>query len=109
MINRKLLLLLASLSAGPISCRTAQTPPPSATDVGVPGRMRDLGPAVYSGDRRPAVFPSEWPLKAGKRAVFGTHAVVASDASLATTACVPNTARLPAFKGHSDGNTAGRR
>jgi gamma-glutamyltranspeptidase/glutathione hydrolase len=83
MINRKLLLLLASLSAGPISCRTAQTPPPSATDVGVPGRMRDLGPAVYSGDRRPAVFPSEWPLKAGKRAVFGTHAVVASDASLA--------------------------
>ena len=83
MIKRKTTLLLAPLAAGLLSCRTAQTPPPSATDAGVPGRARDLGAAVYTGDRRPAVFPAAWPYEAGKRPVFGTHAVVASDAPLA--------------------------
>ena len=38
---------------------------------------------MYSGDRRPAVFPAAWPFKAGRGAVFGAHAMVASDAPLA--------------------------
>ena len=38
---------------------------------------------MYAGDRRPAVFPAAWPFKAGRRAVFGTHGMVASDAPLA--------------------------
>ena len=77
------LALVAVAAAVALSCRTAQTPPPSATDVGVPRRLPDLGPAMYSGDRRPAVFPATWPYKAGRRAVFGSHGMVASDAPLA--------------------------
>jgi len=38
---------------------------------------------VYAGDRRPAVFPAAWPYRAGRRSVFGTHGMVASDAPLA--------------------------
>ena len=38
---------------------------------------------MYAGDRRPAIFPAAWPFKAGRRAVFGPHAMVASDAPLA--------------------------
>jgi gamma-glutamyltranspeptidase/glutathione hydrolase len=81
MMKRNALLLASAVAA--LSCRTAQNPPPSATDVGSPSRVPDLGPATYSGDRRPAVFPAAWPLKAGRRAVFGAHAMVASDAPLA--------------------------
>src|SRR5207247_5094401 len=40
------------------------------------------------GDRRPAVFPASWPHKAGRAAAFGTHAMVASDAPLASRAGV---------------------
>jgi len=76
-------LLVAAFAAVLLSCRSAQTPPRSATDIGSPSRAPDLGLALYSGDRRPAVFPAAWPLKAGRRAVFGAHAMVASDAPLA--------------------------
>jgi gamma-glutamyltranspeptidase/glutathione hydrolase len=81
-MKRALVLSLASVAVA-VSCRTTQTPPPSATDVGSPRRAPDLGAATYSGDRRPANFPAAWPFKAGRRAVFGEHAMVASDAPLA--------------------------
>ena len=81
-LTRSAALFLA-ISAVAISCRSAQTTPRSATDIGSPSRAADLGPALYSGDRRPAVFPAAWPFKAGRRAVFGAHAMVASDAPLA--------------------------
>ena len=75
--------LLVAVATIVVSCRSAQTPPRSATDIGSPGRPADLGGALYSGDRKPAVFPAAWPFKAGRRAVFGAHAIVASDAPLA--------------------------
>src|SRR2546423_11462765 len=83
MIKNRVLCLGACVATGILPCRTAQTPPPSATDIGSPRRAQDLGAAVYTGDRRPAVFPAAWPFKAGQRAVFGAHAMVASDAPLA--------------------------
>ena len=83
MSKRQSLLLLAAAAVVALSCRSAQTPPPSATDVGVPSRVRDLGAATYAGDRRPAVFPAAWPHEAGRAAVFGAHGMVASDAPLA--------------------------
>ena len=81
-LTRSAALLLA-VSSVAVSCRSAQTTPRSATDIGSPSRAADLGPAMYSGDRRPAIFPAAWPFKAGRRAVFGSHAMVASDAPLA--------------------------
>src|SRR6476646_2702598 len=82
----KRLSLLAAFAAIALSCRTAQSPPRSATDIGSPSRAPDLGPALYWGDRRPAAFPASWPLKAGRRAVFGEHAMISSDAPLASEA-----------------------
>jgi gamma-glutamyltranspeptidase/glutathione hydrolase len=74
--------LLLSLVAA-LGCRSTQRALPSAaTDVGVPQPLS--GQAVYSGDRRPAVFPDAWPHKAGKAATFGTRAMVVSDAPLAS-------------------------
>ena len=61
--------------------------PSAATDAGVPNRQAPSG-AVYTGDRRPATFPSTWPLAAGRAAVFGPQAMVASDARLASQAGV---------------------
>lgn len=58
-----------------------------ATDVGFPSSSA-TGTAVYSGDRRPPHFPDAWPLKAGRAAVFGAHAMIASDAPLASEAGV---------------------
>ncbi|HEY2377537.1 MAG TPA: gamma-glutamyltransferase [Gemmatimonadaceae bacterium] len=80
---KRTVVLVAATTALLVACRTAQTPPRSATDIGSPSRAPDLGPAMYSGDRRPAIFPSAWPYKAGRRSVFGAHAMVASDAPLA--------------------------
>src|SRR3982751_1144562 len=77
------LALLAAAATLALSCRSTQTPLPSGTDVGVPSRITDPGPASYSGDRLPAGFPSAWPHKAGRRAVFAPHGMVASDAPLA--------------------------
>src|SRR2546421_10286196 len=88
MIKNRVLCLGACVATGILSCRTAQTPPPSATDIGSPRRAQDLGAAEYTGDRRPAVFPAAWPFKAGQRPVFGTHAIVASDAPLAGDASI---------------------
>ena len=82
---KKHLVLFTVAAATLFACRSAQVPPssPSATDVGSPSRAPSVGGAVYAGDRRPAVFPAAWPYKAGRRAVFGTHGMVASDAPLA--------------------------
>jgi gamma-glutamyltranspeptidase / glutathione hydrolase len=75
-------VLLLTLAA----CHHA--PPPSgATDVGLPSRQA-TGAAVYTGDRRPATFPPAWKHVAGRAAVFGAHAMVASDAPLASQAGV---------------------
>src|SRR5438105_2872788 len=83
MKRSRVLCLGACIATGILSCRTAHTPPRSATDIGSPSRAQTLGAAEYTGDRRPAVFPAAWPFKAGQRAVFGPHAMVASDAPLA--------------------------
>jgi gamma-glutamyltranspeptidase/glutathione hydrolase len=58
-----------------------------ATDVGFPSSSA-TGTAVYAGDRRAPSFPDAWPYKAGRAAVFGQHAMVASDAPLASQAGV---------------------
>ena len=83
MINKRSVVGVISLAVFAVSCRTAQPPSRAATDIGGPSRASDLGQAVYSGDRRPAVFPAGWPFAAGHRAVFGEHGMVASDAPLA--------------------------
>jgi gamma-glutamyltranspeptidase/glutathione hydrolase len=62
-------------------------PAPGATDVGSPA-AEARGAATYSGDRRRASFPDAWPYKAGRAAVFGQHAMVSSDAPLASEAGV---------------------
>jgi gamma-glutamyltranspeptidase / glutathione hydrolase len=67
--------------------RSSGTFNPGATDVGFPSSSA-TGTAVYTGDRKPAVFPAAWPHKAGRAAVFGQHAMVASDAPLASQAGV---------------------
>src|SRR5436305_4061608 len=67
MTKRGSLLIVAFLATDLLSCRTAQ----------------NVGPVQYATDRRPAVFPAAWPFKAGRRALFGEHGMVASDAPLA--------------------------
>ncbi|HSQ32766.1 MAG TPA: gamma-glutamyltransferase [Gemmatimonadaceae bacterium] len=85
-------MLLSTL----IACHRTGAPSPAsapavsgrrATDAGLPTRQA-AGAAVYTGDRRPPTFPGAWPYKAGRAAVFGAHAMVASDASLASQAGV---------------------
>ena len=61
--------------------------PSGATDVGLP-TTDARGAAVYTGDFRKPSFPDAWPHKAGRAAVFGEHAMVASDAPLASRAGV---------------------
>ena len=61
--------------------------PSGATDVGLPS-AEARGAAVYSGDFRKPSFPDAWPHKAGRAAVFGEHAMVSSDAPLASRAGV---------------------
>ena len=83
MIDCRKLCLGAFVVTGVLSCRSVQTPSRGATDIGSPSRATDVGPAQYTGDRRPAVFPTAWSFTAGRRAVFGAHGMVASDAPLA--------------------------
>ncbi|HTE48010.1 MAG TPA: gamma-glutamyltransferase [Gemmatimonadaceae bacterium] len=58
-----------------------------ATDVGLPSSS-NTGSAVYAGDRKRPTFPEAWQHPAGRAAVFGEHAMVASDAPLASDAGV---------------------
>ena len=69
-----------------VGCHRAGVPS-GATDVGLPSRQATAA-AVYTGDRRPAVFPPTWKHVAGRAAVFGAHAMVAADAPLASQAGV---------------------
>src|SRR5689334_14404429 len=69
------------------ACHRTASFTPGATDVGFPSSSA-TGVAVYSGDRRAPTFPAAWPYKAGHAAVFGQHAMVASDAPLASQAGV---------------------
>ena len=75
------------LALGIVACHKAASFTPGATDVGFPASSA-TGAAIYSGDRRAPSFPNAWPYKAGRAAVFGQHAMVASDAPLASQAGV---------------------
>jgi gamma-glutamyltranspeptidase / glutathione hydrolase len=66
------------------ACRHA-APPSGATDVGLP-TTDARGAANYTGEFRKPSFPDAWPYKAGHAAVFGQHAMVSSDAPLASEA-----------------------
>jgi gamma-glutamyltranspeptidase/glutathione hydrolase len=78
-----------------VACHRQAGPAPGATDVGAP-RAQDTGgqarvfpdTALYPPGTRPAVFPEAWPYKAGKMATFGEHAMISSDAPLASEAGV---------------------
>jgi gamma-glutamyltranspeptidase/glutathione hydrolase len=78
------LFLLGALAL-PSSAANAQAR--GATDVGVAQRLPSARRA-RAADRRPAVFPERWRHDAGGDAVFGAHAMVASDAPLASRAGV---------------------
>ena len=78
------LLPLLVVAAG---CHRSILLNPGATDVGLPASSA-TGVAVYAGDRRAPNFPAAWPYKAGHAAVFGQHAMVATDAPLASQAGV---------------------
>ena len=75
------------LALGIVACHKTASFTPGATDVGFPASSA-TGAAIYSGDRRAPSFPNAWPYKAGRAAVFGQHAMVASDAPLASQAGV---------------------
>src|SRR5512143_2818279 len=70
-----------------VGCHRMAPSTRGATDVGFPSSSA-TGAAVYSGDRRAPTFPDAWPYKSGHAAVFGAHAMVASDAPLASQAGV---------------------
>jgi gamma-glutamyltranspeptidase/glutathione hydrolase len=69
------------------ACHRPAPATPGATDVGFPSSSA-TGAAVYSGDRRAPSFPEAWPYKAGHAAVFAQHAMVATDAPMASQAGV---------------------
>src|SRR4030088_2324974 len=84
------LLLAASIALGAVRAEaqrpTMPPPPPGAPDGGIaqpPGAWATGAPG-----RRPPSFPAAWKHAAGRAAVFGPHAMVASDAPLASRAGV---------------------
>jgi gamma-glutamyltranspeptidase / glutathione hydrolase len=81
------LAFAAVVSLGAGGCHRQAALPPSATDVGLPSSTV-TGTAEYTGDRRRPEFPNSWGHPAGHAAVFGAHAMVASDAPLASQAGV---------------------
>ena len=81
-------LILALTAAGLVACHRQAGVPSSATDIGFPSSSATGGVATYAGDRWQPTFPDAWPHKAGRAAVFGAHAMVASDAPLASQAGV---------------------
>jgi gamma-glutamyltranspeptidase/glutathione hydrolase len=90
--SRILLLGVLALSTAraqaPTRPQRPTTPPQGATDVGTPQTLPTSKGATHLRDRRPASFPASWPHGSGRAAVFGTHAMVASDAPLASQAGV---------------------
>ncbi len=69
------------------ACHRQAGPPSGATDVGGQPRVM-TGVAGYPTGTKPAVFPAAWPYKAGKAATFAPHAMISSDAPLASEAGV---------------------
>jgi gamma-glutamyltranspeptidase / glutathione hydrolase len=67
-------------------CRSG-APLREAPDAGLPS-ARTSATATYTGDRRAPRFPLGWSYPAGRAAAFGAHAMVASDAPLASAAGV---------------------
>jgi gamma-glutamyltranspeptidase/glutathione hydrolase len=86
-MKRRTLLSAVILSSVAACTRTPapQSLPTGATDVGFPSSSA-TGVAVYSGDRRQPHFPDTWAYKSGRAAVYGEHAMVASDSPLASQA-----------------------
>jgi gamma-glutamyltranspeptidase/glutathione hydrolase len=83
---RLVLLGTLTLAAARADAQRPTTPPQGATDVGI---AQTLGAgATRASGRRPATFPAAWKHPAGRAAVFGAHAMVASDAPLASQAGV---------------------
>ena len=80
-------LIVALATVGLAACHRQTGVPSGATDIGFPSSSAS-GVATYAGDRRQPNFPAAWPYKAGRAAVFGAHAMVASDAPLASQAGV---------------------
>jgi gamma-glutamyltranspeptidase/glutathione hydrolase len=85
-------LTLGAACAQPAPPSTASTPaapatPRGSTDVGI-ARALPMASAARDTGRRAASFPAEWRNPAGRAAVFGAHAMVASDAPLASRAGV---------------------
>jgi gamma-glutamyltranspeptidase/glutathione hydrolase len=97
-VNARLLLLTTAAllacapqqpqSSPPPTTTARMTPPQGATDVGTPQPLPTSTGYVMAGDRQPASFPADWRYKAGGAPVFGAHAMVASDAPLASQAGV---------------------
>jgi gamma-glutamyltranspeptidase/glutathione hydrolase len=84
---RLLVAALVAVATTACSRTTTTAGPRSGTDVGLPSNA-PAGQAVYTGDRQKPTFPESWPYKAGRAAVFGQHAMIASDAPLASQAGV---------------------
>lgn len=87
MSNRSSLTARSSLFLLLLAACHRQTLNRGATDVGFPSSSA-TATAVYTGDRRPPNFPDTWRYKAGRAAVFGEHAMVASDGPLGAEAGV---------------------
>jgi gamma-glutamyltranspeptidase/glutathione hydrolase len=84
------ILLIAGAAGALAGCTRNPVPqslPSGATDIGFPSSST-TGTAVYNGDRRQPTFPDTWGYRSGRAAIFGEHAMVASDAPLASQAGV---------------------
>ena len=84
MSHRLLLLCALALASSPAF---AQARPAGATDLGVAQRL-PTARGARTPARLPARFPDGWRHAAGGDAVFGAHAMVATDAPLASRAGV---------------------
>jgi gamma-glutamyltranspeptidase/glutathione hydrolase len=78
-----LAVLVAFIACRPQQAPVPVSPPPGATDVGTPRSATCTGANVTS-----SRFPDTWRYRAACGAVFGPHAMVASDAPLASEAGV---------------------
>ena len=87
MTRRILLIAGVATLAGCHRNPVPQSLPSGATDIGFPSSSA-TGTAVYTGDRRQPQFPATWAYRSGRAAVFGQHAMVSSDAPLASQAGV---------------------
>ena len=76
--------LLAALAVGAARGAEAQRTPRGATDAGTSQRLPTNARYVPASDRRPAHFPDAWRFPAGRAPVVAKHAIVVSDAPIAS-------------------------